>query len=96
MLIKPILTEKSNLDIKLNNCYTFSVKKKYNKIEIKNKLIDAYKIKIESIRIINSSSNMKKKMLKKGKWIYCKNNRIKKAIVKINSDKKIEFKLKID
>lgn len=96
MLIKPIITEKSTLNVKKNNFYTFLVKKKHNKIEIKNELIDTYKIKIESIKIINSYPKKKKKMLKKGKWIYCKPNRIKKAIVKIQSDKKIEFKLKID
>lgn len=96
MLIKPIVTEKSTLGVKLNKFYTFLVKKKYNKIEIKNSLIDIYKVKIESIKTINSYPKKKKKMLKKGKWIYCKPNRIKKAIVKIESDKQIEFKLKLD
>lgn len=96
MLIKPVITEKSNLNIKLRNCYTFLVNPNFNKIEIKNNIVDIYKVKIESIRIINYISKKKKKMLKKGKWVYTKPNRIKKAIIQIKSDKKIEFKLKID
>lgn len=96
MLIKPIITEKSTLNVNLKNCYTFLVNPHFNKIEIKNHLIDVYKIEIKSIRIINYIAKKKKKMLKKGKWGYGKTNRIKKAIIQVKSDKKIEFKLKID
>lgn len=96
MLIKPLITEKSTLNVNLKNCYTFLVNINFNKIEIKNNLIDLYKINIKSIRIINYIPKKKKKMLKKGKWEYGKTNRIKKAIIQVEANKKIEFKLKVN
>lgn len=95
-LIKPLITEKSTLNVNLKNCYTFLVNTKSNKIEIKNYLINLYNIQIESIRIMNCIPKKKKKMIKKGKWSYGKTNKLKKAIIQVRSNKKIEFKLKID
>lgn len=96
MLIKPLITEKSTLNVKSKNCYTFLVNPNSNKITIKNYLINFYKIKILNIKIINYIPINKKKMLKKGKWIYGKTNRIKKAIIQIPIDKKIEFKVPLN
>ena len=50
ILIKPINTEKANNDSELRNCYTFSVDKKANKIQIKKAGEETYGVTVEHVR----------------------------------------------
>lgn len=91
ILIKPLITEKTNLESKIKNCYTFLVNPKSNKIEIKNAINKFYSVTIKSIRIITSISKKKKVHFRKKNWIIGRTNKIKKAIIKLELDQVINF-----
>ncbi len=82
----PIITEKSNDLIKDNNVYTFSVDLNANKTQIKQAIEKIFKVKVESVNIINV--NPKKKRV--GRY-YGKTNKVKKAMVKLSEGSSIEF-----
>jgi large subunit ribosomal protein L23 len=82
ILIKPIITEKANASSELNNCYTFQVKTKANKVEIKKAVEAAYGVSVEKVRTINVRPNRKTKFTKTGVQ-NGKTNATKKAIVQV-------------
>lgn len=90
ILIKPIITEKSEqLTDKLNQ-YTFVVNKKANKVEIKKAIEKMYNVEVESVNTIivpakAKSRNTRSGVLKGSKSSY------KKAIIKVANGEDLDF-----
>lgn len=85
-IIRPILTEKSYADI-ANKKYTFEVAKAANKTQVKLAIEEIFKVKVDSVNIINTHGKMKRQ----GKHEGLTGN-IKKSIVQLTKDSKsIEF-----
>jgi len=82
IIIKPIITEKATTASELNNCYSFLVNTKANKVEIKKA--------VEKVRTMNYGPERKTKFTKTGVQ-QGKTNAIKKAIVKVAEGDAIDF-----
>ena len=90
ILIKPIITEKATANSEINNCYTFQVNKKANKVEIKKAVEAAYGVSVEKVRTINVRPDRKTKFTKTGVQ-HGKTNAIKKAIVQLAEGEMIDL-----
>jgi len=82
ILIKPIITEKATMNSELNNCFTFQVNTKANKVEIKKAVEAAYGVSVEKVRTMNVRPNRSTRFTKTGIQ-HGKTNAVKKAIVQI-------------
>ena len=80
IIIKPIITEKSNSSIQEGK-YTFKVAKKATKVEIRNAVEKLFGVKVLKVNTINVNGKTKRVRYKEGKtpdW--------KKAIVTIDTN----------
>lgn len=86
IIIRPIITEKSMMDMEENK-YTFEVDKKSNKTEIKRAIEEIFEVDVEKVYTMNVNGKLKRQGMTSGRrpnW--------KKAIVKLTDDSKpIEF-----
>ena len=90
ILIKPIITEKATANSELNNCFTFQVSNKANKIEIKKAVEVAYGVSVEKVRTINVRPDRRTKYTKTGIQ-HGKTNATKKAIVQLAEGETIDL-----
>jgi large subunit ribosomal protein L23 len=90
ILIKPIITEKATADSELNNCYTFQVNTKANKVEIKKAVEAAYGVSVDKVRTINVRPDRSTKFTKTGIQ-HGKTNATKKAIVQLAEGEVIDL-----
>ncbi len=90
ILIKPIITEKATADSEINNCYTFQVNNKANKVEIKKAVEAAYGVSVEKVRTINVRPDRSTKFTKTGIQ-HGKTNAVKKAIVQLAEGETIDL-----
>ena len=90
ILIKPIITEKATADSELNNCYTFQVNTKANKVEIKKAVEAAYGVSVDKVRTINVRPDRSTKFTKTGIQ-HGKTNAVKKAIVQLAEGETIDL-----
>ena len=60
MIIKPVVTEKSLKIQEENNTVVFEVEKSMNKIHVKQAIEEIYKVKVESVNIVNTKSKTKR------------------------------------
>ena len=90
ILIKPIITEKATTNSELNNCFTFQVSNKANKIEIKKAVEAAYGVSVEKVRTINVRPDRSTKYTKTGIQ-HGKTNAVKKAIVQLAEGETIDL-----
>ncbi len=90
ILIKPIITEKATADSEINNCYTFQVKNKANKVEIKKAVEAAYGVSVEKVRTINVRPDRSTKFTKTGIQ-HGKTSAVKKAIVQLAEGEMIDL-----
>lgn len=90
ILIKPIITEKATTNSELNNCFTFMVKTKANKVEIKKAVEAAYGVSVEKVRTINVRPDRSTKFTKTGVQ-HGKTNAVKKAIVQLAEGEVIDL-----
>jgi large subunit ribosomal protein L23 len=90
ILIKPIITEKATMDSELNNCYTFQVNTKANKVEIKKAVEATYGVSVDKVRTINVRPNRSTKFTKSGIQ-RGKTNATKKAIVQLAEGEVIDL-----
>ena len=90
ILIKPIITEKATANSELNNCFTFQVNSKANKIEIKKAVEAAYGVSVEKVRTINVRPDRSTKFTKTGIQ-HGKTNAVKKAIVQLAEGETIDL-----
>ena len=85
IIIRPVITEKSSALMELNK-YTFEVRRDVNKIQIRNAVEEAFKVKVLSVNTINVKSKPKRMGASIGRtrsW--------KKAIVSLPQGQRIEF-----
>ncbi len=87
VLIRPLITEKTTLLKEVANQVVFIVDKGANKIEIKNAVEKAFKVKVEDVRIVNRKIKVKKRFGR----VVGKKSGFKKAYVKLSPGDKIEF-----
>ena len=80
ILIKPIITEKATNDSELNNCYSFQVNTKANKIEIKKAVEAAYGVSVEKVRTINVRPDRNKHVIQKQVFNMVKQMLLKKQL----------------
>jgi large subunit ribosomal protein L23 len=90
ILIKPLITEKATANSELRNCYTFAVKTKANKVEIKKAVEAAYGVSVEKVRTINVRPDRSTKFTKTGIQ-HGKTNAVKKAIVQLAEGEMIDL-----
>ncbi|MFC4721444.1 50S ribosomal protein L23 [Geojedonia litorea] len=90
ILIKPIITEKATTNSELNNCFSFQVNTKANKVEIKKAVEAAYGVSVEKVRTINVRPDRSTKFTKTGIQ-HGKTNAVKKAIVQLAEGETIDL-----
>jgi|UniRef100_UPI004049B463 large subunit ribosomal protein L23 len=90
ILIKPIITEKATANSEVNNCYSFEVKTKANKVEIKKAVESAYGVSVQKVRTINVRPDRSTKFTKTGIQ-HGKTNAVKKAIVQLAEGESIDL-----
>ncbi len=87
IILKPVITEKSTMLKEMNREVCFEVAPRANKSEIKKAVEQLFKVKVESVRIMNKrgkSRRMGRTVGKKKDW--------KKAYVKLKEgEKMIEY-----
>ncbi|HBR02676.1 MAG TPA: 50S ribosomal protein L23 [Ruminiclostridium sp.] len=82
ILIRPYITEKSNMDI-AEGKYTFIVAKKATKTEVKQAVEKLFGVKVVSVNTVNYDGKEKRQGVHVGKT-----EAFKKAVVKIDTDPK--------
>ncbi len=90
VLIKPIITEKATSASELQNCYSFLVNIKANKVEIKKAVELAYGVSVNKVRTLNYGPERKTKYTKTGIQ-FGKTNATKKALVQVVEGDVIDF-----
>ena len=90
ILIKPIITQKATANSEVNNCYSFEVKTKANKVEIKKAVESAYGVSVQKVRTINVRPDRSTKFTKTGIQ-HGKTNAVKKAIVQLAEGESIDL-----
>lgn len=90
ILIKPIITEKATANGEKNNCYSFEVNTKANKIEIKKAVEAAYGVSVGKVRTMNVRPDRKTRQTKTGVQ-HGKTNAVKKAIVQLAEGESIDL-----
>tara|TARA_B100001996_G_C18280229_1_gene446668 strand:+ start:194 stop:484 length:291 start_codon:yes stop_codon:yes gene_type:complete len=90
VLIKPIITEKATSASELQNCYSFLVNNKANKVEIKKAVELAYGVSVNKVRTLNYGPERKTKYTKTGIQ-FGKTNATKKAMVQVVEGDVIDF-----
>lgn len=86
IIVRPLVTEKSIKAQDTNNTVVFEVKKGTNKIEIKKAIEEIFKVKVESINVVNQKPKAKRMGRYNG---FTKN--VKKAYVKLAQGSKIDI-----
>ncbi|MBQ6425384.1 MAG: 50S ribosomal protein L23 [Clostridia bacterium] len=83
---KPVLTEKSYAELP-DKTYTFIVDKNANKVEIRKAVEEAFNVKVDSVRTVNTLGKIKRQGAHQGR-----RPSTKKAYVTLTKDSKgIEF-----
>lgn len=94
IIIRPLLTEKSNLLMESNNKYVFQVSLNANKIEIKKSIEDRFKVKVRKVSTINCRGKNKNMSVRSGGRVIRTNgdrSKWKKAIITLLDDYKIDL-----
>jgi large subunit ribosomal protein L23 len=90
ILIKPIVSEKSNRLTEKKNTYAFRVGRKANKLEIKTAVEQFYNVKVEDVHTMVAPRKSKNRMTKSG-YIQGSKPAYKKAYVTIADGETIDF-----
>ena len=94
VIIRPLLTEKSNLMSELQNKYVFQVFKNANKIDIKTSIENRFDVKVKKVSTINCKGKNKNMSVRSnGRVIRTNGNRTdwKKAIITLSGEDKIDL-----
>ncbi|MDG2476867.1 MAG: 50S ribosomal protein L23 [Phycisphaerales bacterium] len=83
---RPIVTEKSTWEASEHNRYAFEIDKSANKPHVQAAVEDLYGVRVLSVAIQNRKGQMRRN--KFGQW---KTKAVKRAIVKIHADDRIEL-----
>lgn len=90
IIIKPLITEKSNMAGENNNTYGFVVDRRANKYQIKRAVEELYGVDIESVNTLIQRGKTQVRGTKSG-YIVGKKNTVKKAFVKLKEGQIIDF-----
>ena len=90
VIIKPIITEKATSNSELNNCFTFLVNIKANKIQIKKEVESIYGVSVDKVRTLNYGPLRKTEYTKTGIQ-NGKTNAKKKAVIQLVEGDTIDF-----
>lgn len=90
ILIRPLITEKSELSSERLNQYTFIVNKKANKTEIAKAIRETYAVDVVSVNTINVAAKARSRMTRSGA-IKGRKSGYKKAIVTVYEEHSIDF-----
>lgn len=90
ILIKPIISEKSELLSEKLNQYSFVVNKTANKVEIRKAVEAMYSVTVSSVNTINMPSKAKNRNTKSG-LIKGSKSAYKKAMVTLSEGENIDF-----
>lgn len=86
MIVRPVVTEKTNDQKEEDNQVTFEVDPRANRIEIKRAIERLFNVKVAAVRTMN----IKGKVKRRGRILGRRRN-WKKAIVTLMPDQSIEF-----
>ena len=90
ILIKPIVSEKSNRLSEKKNTYAFRVGRKANKLEIKKAVEDFYNVKVADVHTMVAPRKSKNRMTKAG-YIQGSKPAYKKAYLNVAEGERIEL-----
>ncbi|HSO59592.1 MAG TPA: 50S ribosomal protein L23 [Desulfobacterales bacterium] len=86
IIIRPLITEKTNIQKELSNQVSFEVDRRANRIEIRRAVEQAFKVRVTSVRTMQMLGKTTQRGRTSGKrrdW--------KKAIVRLMPGERIEF-----
>jgi large subunit ribosomal protein L23 len=86
IIIKPLITEKSTHQANVRNTYAFQVAPKADKISIKAAIEKLYNVKVADVRTLT-----RKGKARRTKVGYVAGSDVKRAIVKLVGESKIEL-----
>ena len=86
IIVRPLVTEKSIKSQEAANTVVFEVKKGTNKIQIKKAVEEIFKVKVESVNVVNQNAKAKRMGRYEGKT-----NAVKKAYIKLAEGSKIDI-----
>jgi large subunit ribosomal protein L23 len=90
ILIKPLLTEKSNLLSENKNQFSFLVSRKANKLEIKGAVEKMYGVNVSSVNTLVQVGKQKSRNTKSG-LVRGSSSTYKKAIITLSDGENIDF-----
>jgi large subunit ribosomal protein L23 len=90
ILIKPIVSEKSNRLTEKRNTYAFRVARKANKLEIKKAVEEFYNVSVEDVHTLVAPRRSKNRMTKAG-YIQGSKSAFKKAYVTVAEGETIDL-----
>ena len=86
IIVRPLVTEKTIRSQETDNTVVFEVAKGTNKIQIKQAVEEIFKVKVDSVNIVNQ----KPKTKRMGRYVG-KTSHLKKAYVKLKEGSKIDI-----
>ncbi|MEL7118674.1 MAG: 50S ribosomal protein L23 [Bacteroidota bacterium] len=90
ILIRPLITEKSEMLSDRLNQYTFVVDKKANKLQIKDAIEEMYNVAVESVNTIIVPGKLKTRSTRSG-LLKGRKPSYKKAVVTLTEGEEIDF-----
>jgi large subunit ribosomal protein L23 len=90
VLIKPILTEKANLQQTKLSKYAFKVDKRANKLEVKKAIESFYGVTVTAVNTLVAPAKNKSRNTKAG-LIQCQKSGYKKALVTVAAGETIDL-----
>jgi len=90
ILIKPLVTEKMTILGEKLNRYGFLVDRSANKLQIKAAVEEMYGVKVSEVNTVNYHGKRKSRFTKAG-LLSGRTNHVKKAIVTLAGEDKIDF-----
>lgn len=90
ILIKPLVTEKMNIQGTALNRYGFVVDKKANKLQIKKAVEDLYSVTVADVNTLRYGGKNKTRYTKTG-FLKGRTSSYKKAYVTLTDGEKIDF-----
>lgn len=90
VLVKPLITEKTELLTSKRSQYTFVVEKKSNKIEIKNAVEKMYNVNVESVNTVVMPAKFRTRNTKAG-LIKGRISGYKKAVITLADGEQIDY-----
>jgi large subunit ribosomal protein L23 len=90
IIIKPIITEKMTIQGEKLNRYGFLVDRDANKVQIKKAVEEMYGVTVSDVNTLNRHGKRKSRFTKAG-ILSGRTNHIKKAIVTLAGEDKIDF-----